>query len=53
MDGCLDKGTYTFNELQDFARGQKPFLEKLLWICGNTQVTHWMKITRWPTNPAR
>src|SRR5204863_8432472 len=44
MDRCLDKGTFTFAELQEFAHGQKPFLEKSLWICVNVQVTHWMKV---------
>ncbi|MBY0524246.1 MAG: hypothetical protein K2R98_12650 [Gemmataceae bacterium] len=44
MDRCLDKGAYTIGELQEFARGQKPFLEKTLWLCGNVQTTHWMKV---------
>ena len=44
MDKCLEKGTYTFAELEEFAQGQKPFLEKSTWISGNAQVTHWMKV---------
>src|SRR5262249_25891034 len=35
MDRCLEQGTYTFAELEAFARGQKPFLERGLWISGN------------------
>lgn len=33
-----------FAELEEFARGQKPFLEVPTWISGNAQVTHWMKV---------
>src|SRR5262249_32972602 len=44
VDRCLEKGTCTFAELEDFARGQKPFLEKSTWVSGNAQVTHWMKV---------
>lgn len=44
MDRCLEKGTYTFTELVEFARGHQPFLEVATWISGNTQVTHWMKV---------
>jgi hypothetical protein len=44
MDRCLEKGTYTFAELEEFARGHKPFLEHSTWISGNAQVTHWMKV---------
>jgi len=44
MDRCLEKGTVTFDELQEFARSQKPFLEKSLQICGTAQASHWMKV---------
>lgn len=44
MNNCLDKGTYTFAELDKFAHAQKPFLEKSTWIAGNAQVSHWMKV---------
>src|SRR5262249_7773489 len=44
MDRCLEKGTYSFTELEEFSRGQKPFLEVSTWISGNAQVTHWMKV---------
>lgn len=44
MDRSLEKGTFTFAELEEFARSQKPFLEVSTWISGNTQVTHWMKV---------
>jgi hypothetical protein len=44
LDRCLEKGTYTYAELEDFARGQKPYLEQSTWISGNIQVTHWMKV---------
>jgi hypothetical protein len=44
MDRCLETGSYTFAELEGLARAQKPFQEKAVWISGNTQVTHWMKV---------
>jgi hypothetical protein len=44
MDRCLEKGAFTFGELQEFARGHKPFLSKAHWLAGNTQVSHWMKV---------
>lgn len=44
MDGCLEKGTCTFAELEGFAHAHKPFLERCLTICGNIQVAHWMNV---------
>ena len=44
MDHCLVKGTYTFNELEAFARSHKADLAKTTWIAGNAQVSHWMKV---------
>jgi hypothetical protein len=44
MDRCLERGTYTYAELEEFARGQKPFLTQSTWIAGNAQVKHWMKV---------
>jgi hypothetical protein len=44
MDRCLEKGTYTLAELEGFARDQRPFLERGLWISANAQVTHWMDV---------
>jgi hypothetical protein len=44
MDRCLEKGAYTFAELEGFAHAQKPFLERCLSICGNVQVAHWMNV---------
>jgi len=50
MDRCVEKGTFTYADLVEFARGQKPFLEKSTWLAGNTQVTHWMKVLdHWKT----
>jgi hypothetical protein len=44
MDRCLEKGTCTFAELECFAHAHKPFVERCLTICGNTQVAHWMNV---------
>jgi hypothetical protein len=44
MDRCLEKGTYTYAELEEFAHAHAPFLEKSTWLAGNTQVSHWMKV---------
>jgi hypothetical protein len=44
MGRCLEKGTYALAELEAFARGQKPFLDKCLGISGDTQVAHWMNV---------
>jgi hypothetical protein len=44
MDRCLEKGTFTYAQLEEFAHGQAPFLEKSTWLAGNTQVSHWMKV---------
>jgi len=44
MDRCLERGTYTYAELEEFAHGQAPFLQKSTWLAGNTQVSHWMKV---------
>jgi hypothetical protein len=44
MDRCLEKGSYTFVELEAFARGQRPFIQRCLAISGDTQVGHWMKV---------
>jgi len=50
MDRCLDKGTFNYTELEEFARGQKPYLEKSTWLAGNTQASHWMKVVgEWKT----
>jgi hypothetical protein len=44
MDRCLEKGTCTFAELESFAHEHKPFLERCLTICGDSQVAHWMNV---------
>jgi len=41
MDNCLKNRTYTFDELQSWARNIKPDLAKLIDVATNAQVKHW------------
>jgi hypothetical protein len=41
MDSCLKKRTYTFDELQSWARNIEPNLAKLIDVATNAQVKHW------------
>ncbi len=41
MDTCLKNSTYTFDELESWARNIKPNLAKLIDVATNAQVKHW------------
>ena len=48
MDTCLQNRTYTYEDLQTFARTIKPDLAKLIDIGTRVQVGHWWKVLeRW------
>lgn len=44
MDKCLANKSYTYAELETYARGTKPNLEKLIDVASSTQVAHWYKV---------
>ena len=44
MDACIQKSTFTYEELQTFARMIKPDLAKLIDMATNVQVGHWWKV---------
>lgn len=41
MDNCIKNRSYTFDELQSWARDIKPNLAKLIDVATNAQVKHW------------
>lgn len=47
-DACLEKNTFTYDELLAYARGVEPNLEKLIGVATTNQVGHWFKVlTEW------
>ncbi len=44
MDNCLQKNSFTYDELQTYARGIQPNLAKLITLAASTQVAHWYKV---------
>ena len=44
MDNCLQKGSFTYDDIQAYARGIKPNLVKMIELASSTQVGHWYKI---------
>jgi hypothetical protein len=44
MDKCLQNESYTYDDLQSYARGIKPDLAKLITLASSTQVGHWYKV---------
>jgi hypothetical protein len=44
MDNCLNKGTYSFADIQQYATAVKPFLQKNITWGATTQVEHWMGV---------
>jgi hypothetical protein len=44
MDECLAKGTYSYDDFEEFIRGTTPFSIKTIGIGSGAQVGHWMKI---------
>jgi hypothetical protein len=44
MDGCLTRGTFTYEGLEEYIRGVAPYSVKTIGIAAPTQVGHWMKV---------
>ena len=48
MDACLEKGTFTYADVEAYARGVEPNAEKLIAVASSAQVGHWFKVlTEW------
>ncbi len=48
QDACLKNGTFTYAEVEAYARGIEPNIEKLVAIASAAQVGHWFKVmTEW------
>jgi hypothetical protein len=46
MDACLSKGSYTFADIQQYAHGVKPYLQKNIVWGATVQIEHWMKVMK-------
>jgi len=44
QDNCLKNGTYTYPEVESYARGLKPQLAQLIALASGVQVGHWFKV---------
>jgi hypothetical protein len=44
MDDCLENGTYSYGQLEEFIRGTTPLSVKAIGIAAGAQVGHWMKV---------
>ncbi|QDT81713.1 MULTISPECIES: hypothetical protein [Gimesia] len=44
MDNSLKNGTFTLEDLDDFAKKFKPLAEKAIWFAADEQVSHWMTV---------
>jgi len=44
MDKCLKQGSFTYDDVQAYARGIEPNLAKLITLASSTQVAHWYKV---------
>jgi len=48
MDTCLKNGGYTYADVESYARGVEPNLEKLIAVASSNQVGHWFQVlTEW------
>lgn len=48
QDACLKNGTFTYAEVEAYARGMEPNIEKLVAGASAAQVGHWFKVmTEW------
>jgi hypothetical protein len=48
MDACLEKKSFTYDDVQTYARGVEPVLEKLIAVASGAQVSHWFEVlTGW------
>jgi len=46
IDACLNKGSYTFADIQQYANEVKPYLAHNVWLGASTQVQHWMTVLK-------
>ncbi len=44
MDTCLKNGTFTYADVEAYARGVEPNCEKLIAVATTAQVGHWFKV---------
>lgn len=44
QDACLENGTFTYADVEAYARGVEPNIEKLVAIASAAQVGHWFKV---------
>jgi hypothetical protein len=44
MDRCLTKGSYTYEDVEEFIRGTTPLSVKTIDIASGAQVGHWMSV---------
>jgi hypothetical protein len=44
MDKSLQTGSFTYDDVQTYARGMQPNLAKLIALASSTQVGHWYKV---------
>ncbi len=44
MDQCIDKGGYSYADLEEFIRGTTPLSVKTIGVGSSAQVGHWMKV---------
>lgn len=48
MDTCLKNGTFTYADVEAYARGVEPNAEKLISVATSAQVSHWFEVlTEW------
>jgi hypothetical protein len=48
MDACLKNGTFTYADVEAYARGVEPNAEKLIAVASSAQVSHWFEVlTEW------
>ncbi len=48
MDLCLKNNSYTYEDVEKYARGVEPNLEKLIAVASGNQVSHWFEVlTEW------
>ena len=48
MDACLKDKSYTYDDVEKYARGVEPNLEKLIAVASGNQVAHWFQVlTDW------
>jgi hypothetical protein len=44
LDTCLKNGSYTYDEVETFARGVEPYAEKLIGLAATAQVSHFYEV---------